>query len=207
MHATTRRYGALMLCTLALGPAGCASMSAPQRSGAAIGAAAGALLGGSTGWAVQQYQVRQVKRAAPGDAELVGSGQIMARIDDLLVTPARLSAGEPVTVRAQYTVHVSSDRATARIRQTGTILFNGGRLTELPPHELQIARGTTEVQNSLLVPHDAAPGSYTLLTRIELMPASGTPASERTAGFTVAEKNRSSLLGWPGSARAGTRLP
>jgi hypothetical protein len=136
--------------------------------GAALGAAAGAVTGGVAGWAVGEYRVRQVRareQAAAATGYTATQG-VVARIEKAATTPQQLRPGEQLTFQAQYTVLGPPQQKEIRVMEARTIFFDNRHLVDLPQKELTLAQGTNEIQDSLKLPREAAEGLYLMMTSV-----------------------------------------
>jgi hypothetical protein len=112
---------------------------------------------------------------------------VVARIEKAATTPQQLRPGEQLTFQAQYTVLAPPQQKEIRVTETQTILFDNRRLKDLPPKELTLAPGTTDIQHSLTLPKEAADGLYLMMTSVTPVAANAqtvevaTPFVVRTA--------------------------
>lgn len=146
--------------------------------GAIIGGLAGALLGGVIG----NYTVDKKKTAQETTAKYAyqpTSGTVV-RIENALTTPTLVRPGDTVNLEATYAVMTPDTTNKVPITESREVTLNGD-LVANPEVTVQQAGGTYSTSIPLILPHDAKPGSYKVITTIK----TATGKDSRQSSFTV----------------------
>lgn len=195
----------LTLMTFALGVGGCVTVS-PEHQGAAkgagigaatgaiagavlagegsrtkgaiIGGLAGALLGGVIG----NYTVDKKKSAQETSDQYnyKPSDGTVVRIETTQMTPTTLKRGETVKLETTYAVMAPSAESQVAVTESREVTMNG-ELVANPEITVQRSAGTYTSSIPLMLPADAKPGAYKVITTIKT--ASG--KDSRQSSFTV----------------------
>ncbi|NVN92015.1 MAG: hypothetical protein HXX11_15645 [Desulfuromonadales bacterium] len=146
--------------------------------GAIIGGLAGALLGGVIG----NYTVDKKRTAQETTARYAyqpTSGTVV-RIENAHTTPTVVKPGGTVNLEATYAVMAPSSNDQVDITESREVTLDGD-LVANPEVTVQHTGGTYSTSIPLILPQDAKPGSYRVITTIKT--ASGKDSRQST--FTV----------------------
>ena len=149
-----------------------------RTKGAIIGGLAGALLGGVIG----NYAFDKKKSAEETASKYSyqpAAGTVV-RIENSRVTPAVIDAGGTVNLEATYAVMAPSSDSQVSITESREVTLNG-QLVGNPEVTVSHNAGTYQTSIPLVLPTDAQPGKYRVVTTIKT--AVGKDARE--ASFTV----------------------
>jgi hypothetical protein len=135
-------------------------------------------------------------RLVQGRAETVTTSRYSAERGVLLeiarttISPARPAPGQSVTLGATILALAPDEKTALPVRETWAVLFGGVSLLTLPPRELTLPQGTSEVERTIHLPADAADGEYTV--EVTLQPVTPPDAAPARLGapFTVAAPAR-----------------
>lgn len=149
-----------------------------RTKGAIIGGLAGALLGGVIGnYTVDQKKSAQETTSKYGYQPADG---MVVRIENATTTPTILKAGESVKLDATYAVMAPTGSDKVEVTESREVTLNGD-LVANPEVTVQRTAGTYSSSIPLILPTDAKPGNYRVITSIKS--ASGRDARQST--FTV----------------------
>ncbi len=147
-------------------------------AGAIIGGLAGALVGGAIGhYAVDKK--KSAEQTASAYNYQPDSGTVV-RIEGCRATPASIGPGGTVNLEATYAVMTPSSDMQVAITESREVTLNG-ELVANPEVTVNRTGGTYSSSIPLILPADAQPGRYRIVTTIKT--ASGKDARE--ASFTV----------------------
>jgi outer membrane lipoprotein SlyB len=213
-EAAMRRSGATLLCLVFLGQAvaGCATMSEEQKGaaigagagavlgglagalldsknpgrGAALGAAAGTVLGGAAGWGIGAHRAKQVKTREQATADLNYRPEqgLVTRLDGTSVIPQQVRPGDQVMLQTQYVILAPPQSGPVKVKETRTIFFNN-QLVKQFEKETVLEFGTHNLQQVITLPNTAAEGPYTVVTTVQPVTVASARKAEGQAGFVV----------------------
>ena len=146
--------------------------------GAVIGGLVGVLAGGVVG-NVLDRQERGREATAQTVAYNPSQGQVV-RIEDVSVTPQSIRAGGSVNVAVRYAVLTPQGTVPVRVREVREI-SRQGQVVGNPTVEIDRTDGTYRSTLPITLPAAAAPGRYDVSVRIEL---DGTQDTQE-ASFTI----------------------
>ena len=152
-------------------------------TGAIIGGLTGALAGGLVG----NYYDRQDKaRAATAAAYNYNpSSGTLLRIEQVQVTPQTIFPGQAVNLSVTDAVVDPNPQRPVRVTETREIRQNGN-LVGNPSVTVNRQGGTYTSRVPLTIPANAAPGSYSVITRVQ----AGTASDAVSTQFTVVSRRR-----------------
>ncbi|NQT51991.1 glycine zipper 2TM domain-containing protein [bacterium] len=193
-----------VLCVLALVASGCETMKQNKgATGAGIGAVAGGVLGRVIGG--KKHRTRNILiGAAIGAAVGYGIGKYVdhrtktaqatnqahnyappqgTRVEMVSVTPtpAALARGGSVNLDASYAIMASNTTQPIPVTETRTIYYNGQKLTEFPPRQVNRTPGTYTSSAPMAIPANATAGTY----EVEVTVAAAGVSKTQKAPFTV----------------------
>ena len=187
----TRIAALATLITITLGTSGCVTVS-PEHEGAAKGAGIGAATGAVAG-AVLAGEGSRVKGAIIGGlaGALLGgvignytvdkkrtaqetsnrysyqpSSGTMVRIENAHTTPSAVRPGDSVTLDASYAVMAPNNSDQVEVTESREITLDGD-LVANPEVTVQRTPGTYTSSIPLILPTDAKPGNYRVITTIK----------------------------------------
>jgi hypothetical protein len=141
----------------------------------------------SGGWGVGEYRVKQVKpRDEAASAALYTSDQgVVTTIESVSATPREVRPGEALNLRMDYTVLGPSRTRDIKVREVRWIFFNNQHLVDLPAKELTLRQGTNEIHDTLMLPGNAAEGSYALVMSLSVVAPGGWRQVRGQVAFAV----------------------
>ena len=178
----------ILVITVSLGGAGCATISEHEKTaiGAGAGAAGGALIGGlisrnTTGVVVGgligalagggigyylERQDRTAQQAAAATGYSPAQGNVV-RVDSVQALPTQLRPGETISLAITYTVLTPRADESYLVRETREIRYNGA-LVANPTTEFQRSNGTFTSALPITLPATAGRGGYEVTTTVSL---------------------------------------
>lgn len=155
-----------------------AATGAPA-TGAWVGAAAGGLLGGVGGYLYAQHRNSQISSSRAAATYTPSQGN-MVTVDWAAASPSVISGGQQVNLTMSYTVMSPGNYATSAtlVRE----IHYGGQLVGQPyQNTVSNYNGTYSDSVAYALPSNAAPGTYTVTSRV--VTAYG--SAQRDSYFTV----------------------
>ena len=178
----------VLVITVSLGSAGCATISEHQKTaiGAGAGAAGGALIGGlisrnTTGVVVGGligalagggigYYLERQDRSGPQAAAATGyspaQGNVV-RVDGAQALPTQVRAGETINLTITYTVLTPRNDLSYLVRETREVRHDGV-LVANPTTEFQRSNGTFTSALPITLPATAGRGVYEVTATVSL---------------------------------------
>jgi hypothetical protein len=108
------------------------------------------------------------------------TGGCLLRLDGVEVKPGRARKGETLVLGATYTI-LTPEQVALPVTISREITFQGKSLGRTKDMETRKLNGTWNQEISFSLPTDAAPGEYTLKTRV----TTGYSMEEKSIQFTV----------------------
>ncbi|MGP8051321.1 MAG: YMGG-like glycine zipper-containing protein [Desulfobaccales bacterium] len=151
-------------------------------TGAWVGAAAGGLVGGVGGYLYAQHRNSEIlsNQAAAQSNNYNPSQGNLVKIEQVSVDPAVIRPGQQVSLNMQYTILTPANTPVA-VTLVREVRFNGQLLGEPYQTTASNSNGTFSDSVNYGLPSGAAPGSYTVTSRV----ASSYGSDQRDASFTV----------------------
>lgn len=142
--------------------------AASGNHGCATGAAIGAGAGLVAGWGAvkySQYQAEHVRTAQEeqrvyGLTKAVSTPQV--KINKGSSQPSKVKPGDPVMLNTEYSVQLPSGMSTAPVSESWTLKKDGQVLTALPEQTSQRTSGGWNIDATVPIPGNAAPGTYVI---------------------------------------------
>lgn len=158
-----------------------AATGAPA-TGAWVGAAAGGLLGAVGGYLYAEHrnsEIRSAQAAAQAYNYTPSQGNVVA-IDQANANPSVVSPGQQVNLGMTYTILTPSD-APVSVTLVREVRYGGNLMGQ--PYQTTVSNdnGTYNDNVAYTLPSSAAPGNYTISSRV----VSSYGTSQRDAYFTV----------------------
>jgi surface antigen len=149
-----------------------------RTKGAIIGGLAGALLGGVIG----NYTVDKKRSAQETTTkyDYQPSDGTVVRIENTQMVPTSLNRGDTIQLKATYAVMAPSSESLVSVTESREVTLNG-ELVANPEITVQRTAGTYTSTIPLMLPGDARPGNYRVITTVKT--ASGRDSRQST--FTV----------------------
>jgi len=151
-------------------------------TGAWVGGATGAIAGGLGGYlySAHQNKLAYERNTAARTYSYQPSQGNLVDIDSASVSPNSVSPGQRVNMQMTYTI-LSPTQAPTTVTISREITKDGASIAR--PHQTQVTNnnGTFSDQVGYTVPSNAAPGTYTVTSRI----TSGYGSDQETSYFTV----------------------
>jgi hypothetical protein len=134
------------------------------RKGMLVGAVVGALAGGAIG----AYLDHRDKTAAEtyGDYDYDPTNGTQLSVEAVSADPDVAKPGETVELRATYAVLTPRPDDVVRITETRQVTLNGEKVLDVP-HEVLRPAGTFSSTQPLVLPDDAAAGTYEVLVTVQ----------------------------------------
>jgi hypothetical protein len=138
-----------------------------------IGAAAGALIGAATCWAIAEYNSRQVRdyeQTRQAIAYDPGQGESL-QITHYVITPAAAAPGTEVAFNATYHVMTPNPGEDVTIVETRALKVfdpatNEYRLLGEVPNRVTVKLGTRQADGKFGIPSGATPGRYQVVFKV-----------------------------------------
>ncbi len=108
------------------------------------------------------------------------TGGCLLRLEGVAVKPERVRRGDTVVLSATYTI-LTPEQVALPVTISRDITFQGQSLGKTKTMETRIYNGTWDQEVNFTLPKEAAPGQYTLKTRI----TTGYSMEEKSIQFTV----------------------
>jgi hypothetical protein len=158
-----------------------AATGAPA-TGAWVGAAAGGVLGGVGGYLYAEHRNSEIRssQAAAQAYNYQPSQGNMVRIDSADANPATVSPGQQVNMAMTYTI-LSPSNTPVSVTLVREVRYGGNLLGQPYQTTVSNANGTFSDNVAYSLPSNAAPGSYTVTSRV----TSSYGADQRDAYLTV----------------------
>jgi hypothetical protein len=133
-----------------------------------VGTGINRLKGGPEAYAAYQYRPEQgiVLKVGPGTVE-----------------PSMLRPGAEVNLRVTYTVLAPRDANPLKVKELRTVRYGNQELRRLEK-DVAVSSGTYSSEHRLIIPRDAAEGSYSVITVVEI-PAAALARGEVSSVFSV----------------------
>jgi hypothetical protein len=151
-------------------------------TGAWVGAAAGAVVGGVGGYLYAEHrnsEIRSSQAAAQAYNYNPSQGNVVA-IDQVDAAPPVVSPGQQVNLGVTYTI-LTPANVPVSVSLVREVRYAGNLLGQPYQTTVSNANGTYTDNVAYSMPTNAAPGSYTVTTRV----ASAYGTDQREAYFTV----------------------
>jgi len=108
---------------------------------------------------------------------------IVLKVERGTAEPATLRPGAEVNLRVTYTVLAPGDAKPQRVKEIRTVRYGNQDLRRLEK-EVTVSSGTYASEHRLTIPSDAAEGSYSVTTIVEI-PSSALARGEVSSAFSV----------------------
>jgi plastocyanin len=108
---------------------------------------------------------------------------IVLKVEQSTAEPAALRPGAEINLRVTYTVLAPRDSQPVKVREIRTLRYGNQDLRRLEK-DVTVSTGTYSSEHRLSVPSDAAEGSYTVTTLVEI-PAVTQARGEVSSAFSV----------------------
>lgn len=184
------------------------------------GALAGLLVGGLLGGCAQKADpsppatqaagepapaAPETRRPAPADpnvrsvlgraetaaaAGYVPGQGVLLRVEGASLAPAIARPGERLVLRARLLALAPTEDTALTVQETWSVLFAGFALRSLPPRQLTLPQGTSEVERVIELPPDAADGDYAVEVTVKAVSELDLREVTGSAPFVVASAGR-----------------
>ena len=145
-------------------------------TGAWVGAAAGGVLGGVGGAVYAAHRNSEIRssQAAAQANNYQGQGNVVS-VDNVTASPDTVRAGQQVDLGMTYTI-LTPDNSPVSVTLVREIRFNGAMVGSPYQTTVSNANGTFTDNVSYALPGNAAPGTYSVISRV--MSSYGTSQQE-----------------------------
>jgi hypothetical protein len=167
MQRTQRFFGALLVVTLALGVGGWV-FNPSQKPGRGIT------------WTRYQTEKKQSREEAVARENYCPTGGCVIRLDDLQLKPMQAAPGGTLTLTTTYTI-LTPENVDIPLTISRELFLAGKSLGRVTAMNANNKNGTYVQTLDFTLPADAAPGQYTLVTRI----STGFGQDEKRVEFPV----------------------
>ncbi len=123
---------------------------------------------------------RQEREQAAAKANYCPTSGCVIRLDQLSLTPKRVSRGQSLRIGMVYTI-LTADDIGVPVTITRELLYQGKPLSKASSRNLRTPNGTFEQTVEMTLPPDSKPGTYTLRALI----STGYGRDEKAIDFQV----------------------
>jgi hypothetical protein len=167
MQRTQRFFGVLLVAAMVLGSGGWV-FNPSQKPGRGVV------------WTRYQTEKKQSREAAVARENYCPTGGCVIRLDDLQLQPLRATPGGTLTLTTTYTI-LTPENVDIPITISRELSVGGKSLGRVTAMNANNKNGTFIQTLDFILPTDAAPGRYTLVTRI----STGFGQDEKRVEFQV----------------------